>query len=84
VHLYAAAIVLERVVGWSPLTAAVILVCGDGVFTIAGGLAAVILHRSGANLDPARRRDCADHQSVWDKSVVLPGCAPRYPLTIST
>src|ERR1700690_1423961 len=26
VHLYAAAIVLERVVGWSPLTAAVILV----------------------------------------------------------
>src|SRR5689334_6494636 len=42
VHLYAAAIVLERVVGWSPLTAAVILVVATGIYTIAGGLAAVI------------------------------------------
>src|SRR5207247_8182242 len=31
VHLYAAAIVLERVVGWSPLTAAVILVIATGI-----------------------------------------------------
>src|SRR5262245_34681603 len=42
VHLYAAAIVLERVVGWSPITAAVLLVIATGVYTIAGGLAAVI------------------------------------------
>ena len=42
VHLYAAAIVLERVVGWSPMTAAIILVVATGVYTIAGGLAAVI------------------------------------------
>src|SRR5438094_3180121 len=42
VHLYAAAIVLERVVGWSPLTAAVVLVVATGIYTIAGGLAAVI------------------------------------------
>jgi SSS family solute:Na+ symporter len=42
VHLYAAAIVLERVVGWNPLTAAVILVVATGIYTIAGGLAAVI------------------------------------------
>src|SRR5436853_3701423 len=42
VHLYAAAIVLERVVGWSPLTAAVILVIATGIYTIAGGLAAFI------------------------------------------
>lgn len=42
VHLYAAAIVLERVVGWSPLTAAFILVIATGIYTIAGGLAAVI------------------------------------------
>lgn len=42
VHLYAAAVVLERVVGWSPLTAAVILVIATGVYTVAGGLAAVI------------------------------------------
>jgi solute:Na+ symporter, SSS family len=42
VHLYAAAVVLERVVGWSPLTAAVILVVATGVYTVAGGLAAVI------------------------------------------
>lgn len=42
VHLYAAAIVLERVVGWSPITAAVILVLATGIYTIAGGLAAVI------------------------------------------
>jgi SSS family solute:Na+ symporter len=42
VHLYAAAVVLERVVGWSPLTAAVILVVATGIYTVAGGLAAVI------------------------------------------
>jgi SSS family solute:Na+ symporter len=42
VHLYAAAIVLERVVGWEPLTAAVVLVVATGVYTIIGGLAAVI------------------------------------------
>jgi SSS family solute:Na+ symporter len=42
VHLYAAAVVLERVVGWSPMTAAVILVVATGIYTVAGGLAAVI------------------------------------------
>ncbi len=42
VHLYAAAIVLEKVVGWSPLTAAIILVVVTGIYTIAGGLSAVI------------------------------------------
>src|SRR6187551_90674 len=42
VHLYAAAIVLERVVGWDPLTAAVALVVATGIYTIIGGLAAVI------------------------------------------
>jgi SSS family solute:Na+ symporter len=42
VHLYAAAVVLERVVGWSPLTAAVILVVATGTYTVLGGLAAVI------------------------------------------
>ena len=42
VHLYAAAVVLERVVGWNPLTAALILVVLTGIYTIAGGLAAVI------------------------------------------
>src|SRR2546429_4239304 len=42
VHLYAAGIVLERVVGWNPLTAALILVIATGVYTNAGGLAAVI------------------------------------------
>jgi SSS family solute:Na+ symporter len=42
VHLYAAAVVLERVVGWSPITAAVMLVLATGIYTIAGGLAAVI------------------------------------------
>jgi len=42
VHLYAAGIVLEKVVGWNPLTAALVLVVATGVYTIAGGLAAVI------------------------------------------
>jgi SSS family solute:Na+ symporter len=42
VHLWAAAIVLERVAGWSPLTAAVVLVIVTGVYTLAGGLSAVI------------------------------------------
>jgi solute:Na+ symporter, SSS family len=42
VHLWAAAIVLERVAGWSPLTAAVVLVIVTGIYTIAGGLSAVI------------------------------------------
>ena len=42
VHLYAAAVVLERVVGWNPMTAAIVLVVATGMYTIAGGLAAVI------------------------------------------
>jgi len=42
VHLYAAAIVLERVVGWNQWTAAIILVIATGIYTISGGLAAVI------------------------------------------
>src|SRR5471030_941612 len=42
VHLYAAAVVLEKVVGWSPMTAAIVLVVATGMYTIAGGLAAVI------------------------------------------
>jgi SSS family solute:Na+ symporter len=42
VHLYAAAIVLERVVGWDPMTAAVVLVVATGIYTIIGGLSAVI------------------------------------------
>ncbi|HXE91659.1 MAG TPA: sodium:solute symporter [Terriglobales bacterium] len=42
VHLYAAAVVLERVVGWSPLTASIILVVLTGIYTVAGGLSAVI------------------------------------------
>src|SRR5437879_3999543 len=42
VHLWAAAIVLERVVGWSPLKAAIVLVIVTGIYTIAGGLSAVI------------------------------------------
>src|SRR5215472_1920976 len=36
VHLYAAAVVLERVVGWSPMTAAIILVVGAVVLTVLG------------------------------------------------
>lgn len=42
VHLWAAAIVLERVVGWSPMQAAIILVIATGIYTIGGGLSAVI------------------------------------------
>lgn len=42
VHLWAAAIVLQRVVGWSPLKAALVLVIVTGIYTIAGGLSAVI------------------------------------------
>ncbi len=42
VHLYAAAIVLQRVVTWNQWTVAIILLLATGVYTIAGGLAAVI------------------------------------------
>lgn len=42
VHLYAGAIVSESVLGWKPMTAAIILVIATGVYTVAGGLAAVI------------------------------------------
>lgn len=42
VHLYAGAIISESVLGWSPMTTAIILVIATGVYTIAGGLAAVI------------------------------------------
>jgi SSS family solute:Na+ symporter len=42
VHLWAAAIVMKGITGWSPLTVAVILVVVTGIYTIAGGLSAVI------------------------------------------
>ena len=43
VHLYAAAVVLKDVLGWdNPITVAVILVVLTGIYTIAGGLSAVI------------------------------------------
>jgi SSS family solute:Na+ symporter len=35
-------VVLEKVVGWNPMTAALILIVVTGIYTIAGGLAAVI------------------------------------------
>lgn len=42
VQLYAASVVLERVAGWSLWKTAIVLVIATGVYTIAGGLAAVI------------------------------------------
>src|SRR5262245_7299813 len=42
VQLYAASVVLERVAGWSLTQTAIVLVIATGVYTIAGGLAAVI------------------------------------------
>ncbi len=42
VHLYAAAIVLQRVVSWNQWTVAIVLLVATGIYTIAGGLAAVI------------------------------------------
>src|SRR5260221_9109785 len=43
VHLYAAALVMDRVMGWKdPRTAAIVLVVATGIYTVAGGLAAVI------------------------------------------
>ena len=42
VQLYAASVVLERVAGWPLWKTAVVLVVATGVYTIAGGLAAVI------------------------------------------
>src|SRR6476646_6206401 len=42
VQLYAASVVLERVAGWSLWTTAVVLIIATGIYTVAGGLAAVI------------------------------------------
>ena len=42
VQLYAASVVLERVAGWSLWKTAVVLVIAVGIYTIAGGLSAVI------------------------------------------
>jgi solute:Na+ symporter, SSS family len=42
VQLYAASVVLERVAGWSLWKTAVVLVIATGIYTVAGGLAAVI------------------------------------------
>jgi SSS family solute:Na+ symporter len=42
VHLYAAAVVIQRVLNINALWVAVILVVATGIYTIAGGLAAVI------------------------------------------
>src|SRR5258708_7299038 len=42
VQLYAASVVLERVAGWKLWQTAVVLVIATGIYTVAGGLAAVI------------------------------------------
>jgi len=42
VQLYAAGVVLERVAGWKLWETAVVLVIATGIYTVAGGLAAVI------------------------------------------
>src|SRR5690242_9869294 len=42
VQLYAASVVLERVVGWPLWKTAIVLVIATGIYSIAGGLAAVI------------------------------------------
>src|ERR1700740_3500293 len=42
VQLYAASVVLERVAGWPLWKTAVVLVVATGIYTVAGGLAAVI------------------------------------------
>jgi solute:Na+ symporter, SSS family len=42
VQLYAASVVLERVAGWPLWKTAIVLVVATGIYTIAGGLAAVI------------------------------------------
>jgi len=42
VQLYAASVVLERVAGWKLWETAVVLVIATGIYTVAGGLAAVI------------------------------------------
>src|SRR6201982_143122 len=42
VQLYAASVVLERVAGWTLWKTAVALVVATGIYTVAGGLAAVI------------------------------------------
>src|SRR5256884_2023199 len=42
VQLYAAKVVLERVAGWKLWETAVVLVIATGIYTVAGGLAAVI------------------------------------------
>src|SRR5260221_3023237 len=42
VQIYAASVVLERVAGWKLWQTAVVLVIATGIYTVAGGLAAVI------------------------------------------
>src|SRR6516225_2505725 len=42
VQLYAASVVLERIAGWSLVKTAIVLVVATVIYTIAGGLAAVI------------------------------------------
>ena len=42
VSLFAGAILIEAVIGWPPLVSAILLVLATGVYTIAGGLSAVI------------------------------------------
>ncbi len=42
VHLYAGAILMREVAGWDYLTTSILLVMATGIYTISGGLAAVI------------------------------------------
>lgn len=42
VHLYAGAILMQQVAGWDYLTTSILLVLATGIYTVSGGLAAVI------------------------------------------
>ena len=60
VSLYAGALVLRATVGWDFYTSAAVMVVATGIYTIFGGLAAVIYTEFAAGDRAARRRDHAD------------------------
>ena len=84
VHLYAAAIVLERVVGWNQWTAAIILVDRHRHLHDCRGPRRSHLHRHGADTDSARRRDGTHVHRLGQSRRLLRDCAPRCPPATST
>ncbi len=83
VHLFAGAILMRSVLGWDYMTTSIILVVATGIYTITGGLKAVIYTDLFQSFVLIPEPSCSA-QSVSTMSAASPDSAPHCRPTSST